>query len=166
MCPFAFAATTVHVLLACLPLALLGYVGRRLVTDSCNNVGLSPFGVAVACLALLLLAGALRWAGRQRLDALAGVAVVPALLAVGITYPLDRCNLIVYGQFTHRHLPEADQRCCGRLPHLPVCEAAEVAREEALASPDRILGRAAARTVEGFESDFVDLEQQTTRLLF
>ena len=52
-------ATAAHVLLAFVPLALLAYVARRLQTDSCNHVGLSPLGVALACLGALIAAGLL-----------------------------------------------------------------------------------------------------------
>lgn len=125
-------ATAAHVLLAFVPLALLAYVGRRLQTDSCNHVGLSPLGVALACLGLLVVAGGLRWALQRRLDGLAVSGLIPAVFAVAVTLPLDRCNLLIgYGTFTARHLPDADPKCCAHVPRMPVCRAAEAARAEA-----------------------------------
>ncbi len=125
-------ATAAHVLLAFVPLALLAYVAQRLRADSCNHVGLSPLGVALACLGLLVVAGLLRWALRRRLDSLAVVALLPAVFAVAVTIPLDRCNLLIgYGTFTARHLPDADPKCCAHVPRMPVCRAAEAARAEA-----------------------------------
>ena len=122
-------ALAAHVLLAFVPLALLVYVARRLQTDSCNHVGLSPLGVALACLGALIAAGGLRWALLRRLDGLAVSALLPAVFAIAVTVPLDRCNLLIgYGTFTARHLPDADPNCCAHVPRMPVCRAAETAR--------------------------------------
>lgn len=149
-------ATAAHVLLAFTPLALVAYVARRLQTDSCNHVGLSPLGVALACLGALVAAGGLRWALWRRLDGLAVSALLPGVFAVAITVPLDRCNLLIgYGTFTARHLPDADLGCCAHVPRMPVCRAAEAARAAAarerswqlatgIAPPDVAAQRAAA----------------------